>query len=69
MSISPIDESTATSVTDASAQVKLERDQKKLAADIAARASQAQIAADNAAVITDQLAVAAAASPGVDTYL
>ena len=66
---SPIDEAAATTATDNSAKVQLARDQKKLAADIRARASQAQIAADNAAITNDQLAVARAANPGIDTLL
>lgn len=68
MSVSPIDESTATA-TDNSAKVQLARDQKKLAADIQAHASQVQIAADNLAITNDQLAVTRTAAPGIDTYL
>lgn len=69
MSVNAIVSSSPSQATDNSAKVQLQRDLQKLAADTKAKASQAQIAADNIAVVNDQLAVAAAVTSRVDTYM
>lgn len=50
------------------AAVRLTRDQQKLQADLQAKASQTQIAADRAAVVKDQQA-SAAAQAGTGRYI
>lgn len=69
MSISPVGRADAVQTTDSSAQAQLERDERKLAADLKAAASQAQIAADNAAILNDELIIAQQATSGLDGYL
>jgi hypothetical protein len=69
MSISAITMSTATQAADNSAKAQLQRDEQKLVADTKAKANQAQLAADTAAIALDQIAVAQGASTRVDIYL
>lgn len=69
MSVNAIVSSSPAQATDNNAKVQLQRDLQKLAADTKAKASQAQLAADNIAIANDQIAVAAAVTSRVDTYL
>jgi hypothetical protein len=72
MSVSPVSSASQSSATQTavnSAKVQLDRDEKQLVADTKAKASQAQLAADAAAIVNDQLAIVEAASSTVGTYL
>ena len=72
MSISAITSATSTPVADTSAQVQLARDEKKLVADVKAKAGPDQLAADQAAIASDEVALAQTATTStssINTYL
>lgn len=78
MSISPVASSASASasasasvsaIDDSTAKAQLVRDQKQLAADIKASASQQQIQADMMAVASDEVTIAEAASSTVAATL
>ena len=70
MTISAVTSATATQADTTAAKVQLDRDEKKLVADMTAKAGAAQLAADNAAIASDEMALGqTAGTSSLDTYL